>query len=110
VLTELSREQYLATFAPPMRSVKEGESFKPIEIGAYVHECIRGFDEVIRPDDLQVQDVYLNGNESYCHVLLNYGRRNEYLVIVIDCAREAVHGHYCLDLNAEYGLNPIDGQ
>ena len=30
---------------------------------------------------------------------------NRFLVIVVDCNRESIHGHYLLDLNPEYGLN-----
>jgi hypothetical protein len=53
---------------------------------------------------LQIQHVYLNGDRSYSHVLIHYGRRDRFLVIVVDCNREAVHGHYLLDLDGEYGL------
>jgi hypothetical protein len=54
-------------------------------------------------DQLQIQHVYLNGNRSFCHVLIYYSQHNRFLVIVVDCNQEVVRGHYLLDLDEEYG-------
>ena len=105
MLRLLSKDEYLATFVKPMRRLGVGESYKPVRIGEYVMDCVRGFDPPVAPQQLQIQHVYLNGEQSFYHVLIHYGRHNHYLVIVIDCHREAVHGHFLLDLNAEYGLD-----
>jgi hypothetical protein len=104
MVTSLSREEYLASFTEPMRRLKPGESYKPVRIGEYVSECIQTFSPPVTRDQLQIHHVYLNGNRTFYHVLIHYGLPNRYLVIVVDCNREAVHGHYLLDLNAEYGL------
>jgi hypothetical protein len=61
-----------------MHRLEGDESYKPIPIGEYVAEWILEF---------------------------NYGLHNRYLVIVVDCDQGAVHGHYLLDLNVEYGLD-----
>jgi hypothetical protein len=104
----LTRDEYLATFVEPMRRLEASESYKPVRIGEYVAECIRGFDPPVTMGQLQIHHVYLNGDRSFYHVLIHYGRRNEFLVIVVDCGRETVHGHYLLDLNSEYGLTAGD--
>ncbi|OAI47662.1 hypothetical protein AYO44_09190 [Planctomycetaceae bacterium SCGC AG-212-F19] len=103
--TALTKDEYLATFVEPMRRLEADETYKPVRIGEYVAEVIRGFDPPVPRDQLQIQHVYLNGDRSFSHVLIYYGRQNEFLVIVVDCDREAVRGHYLLDLNCEYGLD-----
>jgi hypothetical protein len=93
-----------ATFVEPMRRLEAEETYKPVRIGEYVGECIAGFDPPLSREHLEIEHVYLNGDRSFYHVLIHYGRQNEFLVIVVDCSREAVHGHYLLDVNREYGL------
>ncbi len=99
----LTKDEYLGTFVAPMRRLAADESYKPVPIGEYVTECIGGFVPPVTRDQLQIHHVYLNGDRSFYHVLIHYGRPNEFLVIVVDCGREAVHGHYLLNLNNEYG-------
>ena len=103
--TLLTKAEYLATFVEPMRRLEAGELYKPVRIGEYVAECIRLFEPPVRREQLQIQHVDLNGDRSFYHVLMHYGRHNRFLVIVVDCNREAVRGHYLLDLNEEYRLD-----
>jgi hypothetical protein len=105
VTRELTREEYLATFAEPMRRLEAGESYKPVRLTEYVREVIGGFDPPVTLAGLQIQHVYLNGDQSFSHVVIHFGRPNVSLVVVVDCDREAVHGHHLLDLNREYGLD-----
>lgn len=105
MLTRLSKDEYLATFVEPMRRLEAHESYKPVSLGEYVTECIRDFNPPLTKKQLQIQHIYLNGDRSFYHVLIHYGQRNRFLVIVVDCNREAVQGHYLLDLNEEYGLD-----
>ncbi|MHB8973295.1 MAG: hypothetical protein ACYC3X_24105 [Pirellulaceae bacterium] len=102
----LTKDEYLSTFVEPMRRLDADESFKPVRIGEYVAEVIANFDVSVARDQLQIEHVYLNGDQSFYHVLIQYGRQDEFLVIVVDCGREAVYGHYLLDLNCEYGMRP----
>jgi hypothetical protein len=101
----LTREEYLATFVEPMRRLEADEVHEPVPIGDYVAECIRELDPPVARDQLQIHHVYLNGDRSFCHVLIHYGRPEGFLVIVVDCDREAVRGHYLLDLRNEHGLD-----
>jgi hypothetical protein len=94
----------LGTFVEPMRRLEAGESFRPVPIGEYVGECSGAVSPPVTRDQLEIQHGYLNGDRSFYHVLIHYGRYNEFLVIVVDCDQETVHGHYLLDLNHEYGL------
>ena len=87
-----------------MRRLEADESYKPVSIGEYVAEVIAGFDPPAILSDLEIRHVCLNGDLSFYHVLIDYKRHNEFLVIVVDCEQEAMHGHYLLDLNSEYGL------
>ncbi len=100
----LTKDEYLATFVEPMRRLEADESYKPVRIGEYVAEVIAGFDPPVRRDQSQIHHVYLNGDQTFYHVLIHYGWHNQFVVIVVDCGREAVHGHYLLDLDREYGL------
>jgi hypothetical protein len=104
----LTKDEYLATFVEPMRRMEADESYKPVRIGEYVAEVISAFDPPVTKDQLQIQHVYLNGDRTFYHVLIDFGRHNEFLVIVVDCIREAVRGHHLLDLNREYGLTGSD--
>ena len=100
----LTNDEYLTTFVEPMRRLEAGEFYKTVQIGEYVSECIRAFDPRLTRKQLQIQHVYLNGIQTFYHVLIHYGIRNEFLVVVVDCGREAIYGHYRLDLDSEYGL------
>ena len=104
-VTTLSKDEYLATFVEPMRRLAENEPYKPVNLGKYVDDCIRVHDPLITREQLVIQSIEMNADESFYHVLLNYGKRNCFLVIVVDCTRETIHGHYWLDLNAVYGLD-----
>lgn len=101
----LNRVEYHATFVEPMRRLGADESHKPVPIGDYVTGVIAGFDPPATRGELEIRHVYLNGDRSFYHVLICYGRQNEFLVVVVDCGRESVHGHHLLDLNSEYGLS-----
>jgi hypothetical protein len=52
-----------------------------------------------------VEYVYRSQFNHYDHVLIPVGRRNVFLVIVVDKVHGSVYGHRVLDLNIEYGLS-----
>lgn len=105
MVTPLSKDEFLATFVNPMRRLRAEESYKPVPLRDYVAECIKEFVPPVTLEQLQIQHEYLNADRSFCHVLIYYGQHNRFLVIVRDCNRQAVFGHYLLDLNTEYGLD-----
>jgi hypothetical protein len=88
-----------------MRRLGADESYKPVPLRDYVAECIEQLDPPVKREQLEIQHEYLNADRSFRHVLIYYGQSNRFLVIVVDCNREAVHGHSWLDLNEEYGLD-----
>jgi hypothetical protein len=107
-IVALSREEYHATMIHPMRRHLDTiDEVRLVNLAPYVAEYVRDLCFPNTMDDIELQRVYLNGNNTFFHVLLFFGEPNVYLVVVVDCSREAVHGHYLLDLNEEYGLNEV---
>ena len=104
VIRELSDAEFHATSAMPMHRLEEGESFRPVPLGDYVSECIRHHELPTSREAIEVECVYLSGDQRYTHVLIAYGIRNVYLVIVIAHETDSVLGHHLLDLNEKYGL------
>jgi hypothetical protein len=108
----LTKAEYLHTMRVPMRRLRAEES-PPVVVN--IRECAREGVSVLRPgldlaavdaalEESQLEHVYLSGDGAFTHVLLNLGEPNVFLVILIDNSKAAVHGHYRLDLKAEYGL------
>jgi hypothetical protein len=56
-------------------------------------------------DEALVEDVYRSQSNKYDHVLIPAGRKNVFLVIVVDREHRIIYGHRLLDLNAAYGLD-----
>jgi hypothetical protein len=106
MLTLLTRDEFISTFVEPVRRFAGDEHYGGPSIGSYVRECVQQLALPVPAEQLDVHDVYRNGpgEGSFYHVLLSFGERNVYLVIVVDCKRASVYGHYILDLNEEYGL------
>jgi hypothetical protein len=50
--------------------------------------------------------VYLGGDGRFTHVLYRCTTPNVFLVVIIQHHPDDVFGHFLLDLNAEYGLEP----
>ena len=104
MINTLSIDDFQATFVEPMQRLGEEESYRPIPLKDYLTECISELALPTTVDDIEIQDVYLNGNKSHTHMMFWYGKPNVYLVIVIDHEKDSVHGHHILDLNEKYGL------
>jgi hypothetical protein len=93
----LSEADYKACFAEPMRDVT-ATAEPVVDIWPYA-------DELDVPELGDVAHVYRSGDARFDHVMIATGRANVFLVIVVDIAASAIHGHRLLDLNAEYGLS-----
>lgn len=104
-INRLSKKQYLATFAEPMRKADNDDAAKPVSIRSYVSECIHKHGLPTSLEEVEVENVYINGENKYVHVLVYYGETNKFLVVVIDNEEEQPFGYYFLDLNKEYGLS-----
>jgi hypothetical protein len=57
------------------------------------------------PKELRVEVVYQTQGGTFDLVHVMTGRRNVYLLVVVDNANDRIHGHLLLDLNKEYGLD-----
>lgn len=105
MLRELTKDEFLATFDPHMRFIEEeDDSYGPFPIADYVERCITALSLPTDRNAIEIHHVYLNDKQGFCHVLFNWGAQNVYLVVVTRPVERAVHGHYVLDLNMEYGL------
>lgn len=101
--TLLDEEQFLATFAAPMRDVT-GEATNVIDIWPYVASVpqndLRG--HVVY--DQFVESVYRNATGRFDHVQVMTRTKNVYLAVVVDLQNDVIHGHHLLDLNEKFGV------
>lgn len=105
MIIEMDKQQFMATFGTPMRFVAaEDDSVPPVNIGDYVGECITSLGLPTNREGIEIHAVYMNDAKGFCHVLLNWGVENTYLVIITRPFEDRINGHYVLDLNEEYGL------
>jgi hypothetical protein len=103
-LVHLDEDQFNATFVDRMQRIGEDDDFEAVPLRDYVTECIADLALAATLEDLQIQHVYINGDKTFCHVMLYYGEPNRYLVIVTDNRKKTIHGHHVLDLNEKYGI------
>jgi hypothetical protein len=104
VIRELSDPEFHETFAAPMRRLGAEETFRPIPLGEYVTECIAHYDLPTSRADIDIEHVYVAGDEKHTHLMLNWGVVNLYLVVVVSHETDSVLGHHILDLDEKYGL------
>ena len=106
-LVQLDEDQFKATFVDPMQRIGEDDDYEAVPLKEYVTECIADLGLAATLDGLEIHHVYINGDKTFCHVMLYYGEPNRYLVIVTDYCKKTIHGHHVLDLNEKYGItNP----
>lgn len=99
----LSQKEFRATFGEPGHQVGADEPppfdfwtyFESIPVSDFEgHDCSAG----------RVDYAWRMPPGPYLHVLVSSEDRNIFMVLVLDCQANAVHGHRLLDLNSEYGL------
>ena len=100
VVRSLLEDEFKACFAEPMRDVT-ATAAAAVDIWSYIEAL--DLDEIGVPYLNDVHYVYRDANNRFDQVLIGTGRFNALLVIVVDLAKSAVHGHFLLDLNKEYG-------
>lgn len=103
-IVQLDEDQFHATFVAPMQRVCEDDDFEAVPLKDYVAECIAELGLASTLKELNIQHVYLNGDKTFCHVMLYFGEPNRFLVIVTDNRNKKIHGHRILDLNEKYGI------
>jgi len=53
-----------------------------------------------------VEHVYRNDESTVDHILLPTETGNVFIVIVVDLVEKEIRGHFRIDLNKEYGIEP----
>ena len=99
---ELTHEEFSACSSEPMEDVTARADAK-VDIWPYVDAL--DLDGLGIPNVNEVHYVYRDGLGRYDQVLIGTGRFNALLVIVIDLAALAIHGHFLLNLNDVYGAD-----
>jgi len=103
-LNRLSKPQYLKTMTAKMLDVTESAEALT-DIWGYAEGLSRdGVLSEYAYNKRLVEAVYVNGDNTYHHVLLFAKEPNVYAVVIVDTIKKHIFGHYILDLNQEYGL------
>lgn len=98
----LDESEFKACFTEPMTNVTATVN-ATLDICPYVDAL--NLDEIGVPYLNDVHHVYRDARNRFDQVLIGTGRFNALLVIIVDLEKSAVHGHFLLDLNKEYGVS-----
>ena len=102
---ELTKEEYLATFHGPMRRMGIDEP-SPTP-GLSLKECVLEALPLMGPnasiESAEIPHVYITADSAFSHVLIHFGEKDVFLVVIVDHAAKAVHGYLRLNLRKEYG-------
>lgn len=102
-LRELNDTEFEETFAPPMVEITETAE-QVVDIWPYADRVLGEAFPDIPADNFDVQHVYRDEDGRYHHVIINIGQDGFYLVVIVDVAGAAIHGHHFLNLDAKYSL------
>lgn len=97
----LESDEFHETMVPPMKRLTvDDEPPVKLDLRPAVDLAFAHFGIPKTIDQVEIPHVYVSGDGAYTHVLLNYGIRNVFVVIVIDNAARAIFGGFQLDLEA----------
>ncbi|MBN2715639.1 MAG: hypothetical protein JXX14_07265 [Deltaproteobacteria bacterium] len=100
MIRELTPEEFEATVADNMRLLDENDdTCAGIPLVDYVERCIGVLEMNIDVDDVEFHYAYMNDQRQICHIGLNFGDENLYLVVVVDVSKQKIMGHTVLDLS-----------
>ena len=101
-MRRLTKEEFKATIDDKMTPLGE-DAVPPFDFWPYVEsipeEDFQGFDF----SEGLVDFVYVDSKQRYQLVHVGCKQNDIFLVIVLDMSANAVHGHYVLNLDVEYG-------
>jgi hypothetical protein len=105
-IKQLTEKEFKSTFSGKMHDV----TYSADEI-ANIWEYIERLekekyyltDAII--EEGNVEYVYANSENTYCHILVATAKKNIYLTIVANINKKDISGHYLLDLNKEYSIS-----
>ena len=101
---QLTDLEFRNTFGNKMIDVTE--TAEPVvDIWDYVEELVNQniVDKNVLENNL-VDKVYHNETSTFDQILLQTGKQNIFIVLVVDITNDTMFGHIKLDLNKEYGL------
>lgn len=97
----LLKEEYAATFSPPMLNVTEtAEEIVPL--WDYLDPVIEELYHTCEAWDWRVMFIYESRDGKFQHLNVPVPLDNTYLSVVVDKPNKTIIGHYLLDLGALY--------
>lgn len=102
-LRELSRQEYEATFYPPMLDVTHTAD-EVVDLWPYASEALRAMFPGDCSCDLNVGYVYESKDQHFQHILVSSNTSNVYLVVVVNKWERVIVGHHRLDLGGLYDV------
>ena len=102
-LHELSDEEFQATFVMPMQDVPD-RRVPDHDLDEYCEAWLDVLAGRYGVTGMDLEYVWVNGNDTYEHVVFETNHRRVYLVIVFDVHSAKIFGHHLLDINEKYGL------
>jgi hypothetical protein len=96
---ELTREEYEATFSPPMQDVTETAE-EMVPLWDYLDPVIEEAYHSCRDWDWRVMFIYESQDGRIQHLNVPVPEDNVYLSVVVDKSNRQIIGHYLLDLEA----------
>jgi hypothetical protein len=105
---ELGYDEYLATMQS--RTMRHMSIDEPVLTpGLSIKECVREAAPMMghgaSVETCEIHYVYVDSDAAFEHVLINFGEKDVFLVVLIDCAARAVHGYLRLNLRNLYGID-----
>jgi hypothetical protein len=98
---ELTKEEYEATFAPPMPEVTETAE-EIVDLWSYADPVLANMFPDAGDWAWHVKHIYESRDGSYQHLNVPIPRDNAYLSVVVNKSAREVLGHYVLYLGAMY--------
>jgi hypothetical protein len=104
----LTEAEFKATFSSEMVDIKGREdvvhSDGVIDLAPYLSAAAASIAPLQLLSDVPPTAVYHSPDRGFDHVLYPCNRSNTYMVVVVVPSAGAVHGHYVIDLESEFGL------
>ncbi|MGO8992975.1 MAG: hypothetical protein ACLQVI_06585 [Polyangiaceae bacterium] len=103
---ELTKEEYRATMHGPMRrmGIEEPTPTPGLSIKECVLEALRIMGPTASVESAEIPHVYITSDAAFSHVLVSFGEKDVFLVVIVDHVAKAIHGYFRLNLRKEYGL------
>ena len=98
---ELTKEEYEATFSPPMLNVTESAD-EIVDLWAYAAEVVDADYPGAGDWSWRVMFIYESRDGLYQHLNVPVPEDNKYLSVVVSKEQKEIIGHYYLDLQALY--------